>query len=71
MIIAIYGNDTDTDSIIPFRSMTTRMNVSQETNTTSLAPNFEDVEDTELKQYREDWWKSGKKHRKAKWEEAR
>ena len=43
------------------------MNASQETNTS--ASNVENT--VKLKQYREYWWKTGKKHLKAKWEEAR
>jgi hypothetical protein len=51
--------------------MITRMNTSQETNTTSLT-SASDVEDTDnLKQYRKAWWETGEKLSKARWEEAK
>ncbi|CAG8611396.1 16011_t:CDS:2, partial [Cetraspora pellucida] len=60
----LYGNDTDTDSIIPWRSMT------QETAITS-STSISSIEETdEIKKYRYFWWKTGNIHPKARWEEA-
>jgi len=51
----IYGNDTDTDSIIPWRSMTTSINTSQNTQETATisftsTSNVEEI--TQLEKYR-------------------
>ncbi|CAG8731431.1 6682_t:CDS:1, partial [Acaulospora morrowiae] len=51
-MVTLYGNDTDTDSIIPWKSMT------QETATTSFTSIFSIEETDELNKYRHFWWKT-------------
>ncbi|CAG8564890.1 14241_t:CDS:2, partial [Acaulospora morrowiae] len=42
----------------------------QDTATTSFTSTSNAFEADELKRYRKYWWKTGKLHSKAKWEEA-
>ncbi|CAG8633462.1 13695_t:CDS:2, partial [Acaulospora colombiana] len=42
----------------------------QDTTTTSFTSTSDAFEADELKRYRRDWWKTGKLHSKARWEEA-
>ncbi|CAG8742247.1 5495_t:CDS:1, partial [Acaulospora morrowiae] len=44
--------------------------LTQDTATTSFTSTSDAFEADELKRYRKYWWKTGKLHSKARWEEA-
>ncbi|CAI2191208.1 5657_t:CDS:2, partial [Funneliformis geosporum] len=64
----LYGND---DFTIPGNMSTSQSTQStQNTATTSFTSTSDVFEPGELKRYRNYWWKTGKMHSKARWEEA-
>ncbi len=64
----LYGNDDFTI----LRNMSTSQSTqsTQDTATTSFISTSSNFEISELKKYRHYWWKTGKLHSKARWEEA-
>ncbi|CAG8564285.1 10081_t:CDS:2 [Acaulospora morrowiae] len=60
----LYRNDTDTDSIVAWRSMTLETATPSSTSISSIE------ETDEIKKYRYFWWKTGNIHPKARWEKA-
>ncbi|CAI2165553.1 3311_t:CDS:2 [Funneliformis geosporum] len=60
----IYGNETD--SFIPWISINSSQNTQETTNTSLTSSDVEEID-----KYRKYWWKTGKLHSKARWEEAK